>query len=341
MKNTFGSLWLPLQCCDDSGSVQLYITEKAILKLTKCLDAAEFEQLCAEGRLKLPFFSSIKMLRRPSKPSAVQPGSVDILRPQNNENNFDCYIVDAAEQDMQLLPSTISTKLLPMISFSPEGVLPATLAMIRKSEHYSLAVEYVTQNVPEELVKVASKASGGTQFLRPCSRAVVLVVSKQRSHPYTVGATGHKLVTSNVVDLVRSDSAPQSGCKYEIVTFCTLESITDYKLDPPKNVKEQAALISVTGVTDVDPDNAEQPIKGFIADEIELLKPEEANVLKGLWNQKLYYAALAGQIFLAKEIVRLGVQKNIQLRQLNVESWEKVQQDRNFQIIRVPWQQPK
>ena len=300
MKNTFGSLWLPLVCCDDSGSVQLYITEKAILKLTKCLDAAEFEQLCAEGRLKLPFFSSIKMLRRPSKPSAVQPGSVDILRPQNNENNFDCYIVDAAEQDMQLLPSTISTKLLPMISFSPEGVLPATLAMIRKSEHYSLAVEYVTQNVPEELVKVASKASGGTQFLRPCSRAVVLVVSKQRSHPYTVGATGHKLVTSNVVDLVRSDSAPQSGCKYEIVTFCTLESITDYKLDPPKNVKEQAALISVTGVTDVDPDNAEQPIKGFIADEIELLTPEQANALKGLWTQKLYFAALAGQIFSRK-----------------------------------------
>ena len=296
MKNTFGSLWLPLKCCDDSGSVQLYITEKAILKLTKCLDAAEFEQLCAEGRLKLPFFSSIKMLRRPSKPSAIQPGSVDILRPQNNENNFDCYIVDAAEQDMQLLPSTISTKLLPMISFSPDGVLPATLSMIRKSEHYSLAVEYVTQNVPEEFVKVASKASGGTKFLRPCSRVVVLVVSKQRSQPYTVGASGHKLVTSNVVDLIRSDSAPQSGCKYEIVTFCTLDNIMDYKLDPPKNAKEQAALISVTGVTDVDPDNAEQPIKGFVADEIELLKPEEANVLKALWNQKLYYGALAGQI---------------------------------------------
>ena len=296
MKNTFGSLWLPLKCCDDSGSVQLYITEKAILKLTKCLDAAEFEQLCAEGRLKLPFFSSIKILRRPSKPSAVQPGSVEILQPQNNDNNFDCYIVDAAEQDMQLLPSTISTKLLPMISFSPEGVLPATLAMIRKSEHYSLAVEYVTQNVPEEFVKVASKASGGTKFLRPCSRAVVLVVSKQRSQPYTVGASGHKLVTSNVVDLIRSDSAPQSGCKYEIVTFCTLDNIMDYKLDPPKNAKEQAALISVTGVTDVDPDNAEQPIKGFVADEIELLKPEEANVLKALWNQKLYYGALAGQI---------------------------------------------
>ena len=287
---------MPLTCCDDSGIVVLYITEKAILKLTKCVDAAEFDQLCAESRLKVPFFSSIKMLRKPSKPSAVQPGSVELVRPQNSENNFDCYIVDAAEQDMELIPSTISVKLLPMLSFTSDGVLPATLSMIRKSEHYSLAVQYVTQNVPEELVKVASKATAGVTMLRPCSRAIVLIVSKQRSQTLQVGASGHKLVTPNVVDLLRSDSAEQPGCKYEIVTFCTLETVTDFKLDPPRNAKEQAALISVIGVTDVDPDNAEQPIKGFIADAIELLKPEEANALKAMWNQKLYFAALAGQI---------------------------------------------
>ena len=139
----------------------LYITEKAILKLTNCVDAAEFDQLYAEGRLRIPFFSSIKMLRRPSKPSAVQPGGTDILRPQYNENNFDCYIVDAAEQNMTAMPSTISVKLLPMLSTSPDGVLPATFDMIRKSEHYSLAVQYITQNVPAEFVKAASKATAG------------------------------------------------------------------------------------------------------------------------------------------------------------------------------------
>ena len=284
----------------------LYITEKAILKLINCVDAAEFDQLYAEGRLRIPFFSSIKMLRRPSKPSAVQPGGTDILRPQNNENNFDCYIVDATEQNMKEVPSTISVKLLPMLTTSPDSALPATLSMIRKSEHYSLAVQYVTQNVPEEFVKFASKARAGLTMLRACSRVLVLVASCKRSQVLPLGSSGHKLVTPNVVDLLHTDSVEQPGsaphqqCKYEIVTFCTLDNVTDYKLDPPKNAKELAALISVTGVTDVDPDNAEQPIKGFVADEIELLKPEEANVLKALWNQKLYFAALAGQIFSRK-----------------------------------------
>ena len=137
----------------------LYITEKAILKLTNCVDAAEFDQLYAEGRVRVPFFSSIKMLRRPSKPSAEQPGGTD------NEKNFDCYIVDAAEQNMKEMPSTISVKLLPMLTASPDSALPATLSMIRKSEHYSLAVHYITQNVPEELVKFASKPNAGLTML--------------------------------------------------------------------------------------------------------------------------------------------------------------------------------
>ena len=74
IKNQFGNLWLPLTCRDDSGSTVLYITEKAIVKLTNCVDAAEFEQLHAEARLRLPLFASIKIYRRPSKSSAVQPG---------------------------------------------------------------------------------------------------------------------------------------------------------------------------------------------------------------------------------------------------------------------------
>ena len=280
----------------------LYITQTAILKLTNCVDPAEFDQLYAEGRLRFPFFSSIKMLRRPSKPSAGQPGGTESLRPQNNENNFDCYIVDAAEQSVTEMPSTISMKLLPMLITSPDGVLPAALSMIRKSEHYSLAVQYITQSVPEDLVSVASKATPGLTMLRPCSRVVVPVVSYKRSQVFPLGASGHRLVTPGVVDLLHVDSAEQPGsashrqCKYEIVTFCTLDNVTDYKLDPPKTSKEQAALISVTGVMEVDPENAQQPIKGFIADEVQHITSEEANALKAIYGHMMYSAALAGQV---------------------------------------------
>ena len=102
---------------------------------------------------------------------------------------------------------TCSMELLPMLSHSADSVLPATLAMIRKSDHYTMAVQYITQQVPPELSKVASKTMPGVTMLRPCSRAVVLVLSSKRSKVSSAGAGGHKLVTDNVVDFLRTDGA--------------------------------------------------------------------------------------------------------------------------------------
>ena len=75
IRNQFGSLWVPLTSRDDTGTVVLYIIERAIVKLTGVVDAAEFEQLYVEGRLRLPFFAPMKVYRRLGKPSAVQPGA--------------------------------------------------------------------------------------------------------------------------------------------------------------------------------------------------------------------------------------------------------------------------
>ena len=296
-KNQFGHLWLDLTCRDDGGIIVLYITEKAVVKLTNAVDPAEFEQLHAEGRLRLPFFASIKILRRPSNRSAVQPGGLgtNATQPKQNDNGFDCYIVDAAEQNMEDIPSAASISLLPQLIDSADGVLPAMLQMIQKSEHYTMGVQYLTQKVPPELSKVASKATAGVPMVRPCSRAVALVLSTKRSKVLPAGAGGHKLVTPDVVDLLFLGSAaqPDTHQKFELTSFCTLDNVTDFKLDPPKKQKEQAALISVTGVIT---DSAEQPGKGFLVDDILLLTPEQAQALKPMLIKMLYFAALAGQI---------------------------------------------
>ena len=93
-------LWLPLTLRDESGFIVLYITEQAVLKLANVLDAAEFEQLYSEGRLRFPFWASVKIWRRPSKASAAQPGTPQ----KHDKNDFDCFIVDAAEQDVRRPP---------------------------------------------------------------------------------------------------------------------------------------------------------------------------------------------------------------------------------------------
>ena len=219
IKNKFDQLWLELTCRDDAGILVLYITEKAVVKLTNVVDAAEFEQLHAEGRLRIPFFASIKMLRRPSNHSAVQPGGLETNATQRKQNgsDFDCYIVDAAEQDMQEIPSAVSIRLLQKLSHSADSVLAAMLPMIRKSDHYTMGVQYITQKVPPELSKVASKATAGVTMLRPCSRAVALVLSTTRSKVSPAGAGGHKLVTKDVVDLLHTDSAAQPGAQTKYV----------------------------------------------------------------------------------------------------------------------------
>ena len=149
-------LWLPLTFADDSGTIVLYITEQAVLKLANVIDAPEFEQLHSEGRLRFPFWSSVKVWRKRSKPSAVQPGASEPSAAESEGSiftsrllgasepgvaEFDCYIVDAAAQDIHNASSMHSTKLLPMLSNSVDNVLPTTLGMIRKSDHYLLAVQ--------------------------------------------------------------------------------------------------------------------------------------------------------------------------------------------------------
>ena len=284
IKNNDGTrLWLRLTLADESGPIVLHITEQAVIKLANVQDAAEFELLHSEGRLRFPFWASVKVWRRPGKPSSDS----------SNKDCFDCFIVDAAQQDANQTFTIHSTRLLTMLTQSVDGVLPTHLGMLRHSEHYAMAVEYTTQVVPPELTKSASKTVAGVPMMRPCSGAVALVLSFQRSKPEAAGLGGHKLVTDNVIDYADKDE-PAAAKKYTITSYCTLDTITDFKLDPPPRATSRAALISVTGL--LVEDSAEQPIIGLIANDVQHLPLEEADELLPILNKMFWAAAMAGQI---------------------------------------------
>ena len=295
--NDNARIWFPLTLRDETGRIVLYITEQAALKLANVVDADEFEHLHSERRLRIPFYAAVKIMRRPSKPSAAQPAE---LVPGQNENSFDCFIVDAAEQNMREALSLRSLVLLPMLTHSVDNVLPAMLGMIRKSEHYAMAVQYKTQEAPAELSKAASKANTGVAMLRPCTRVVALVRSTKRSKVLDAGGSGNKLVTENVVDLFQPDGDGEQT-QYSLTSFCTLDTVTDFKLDPPRGAKTQAALVNVTGVIDTDTHSAEQPAKSLLVDDVQLLTPAEADALKPVMLKMLYFAALGGQISRKRE----------------------------------------
>ena len=190
------------------------------------------------------------------------------------------------------IPYAISAKLLPMLNHSPGSALPATLQMIRKpgaAVGKPVVVEYIPAPLPLTLAKVAYQT-----MPHPCSQAAVLVVSTQKSSISRTSADGYKIVTDNVVDLLRTDADEECGAaqKYQIISFARLEYLTEFKLDPPRKHKDQAALITVTGVFDADADGAERPVKKFLAEDVQLLTPEEANTLKVMFKKLLYFATL-------------------------------------------------
>ena len=196
------------------------------------------------------------------------------------------------------IPYAISAKLLPMLNHCPGSALPATLQMIRKPGAavgtpymYTkpVVVEYIPPPLPLELAKVAYQT-----MLHPCSQAAVLVVSTQKSSISRTSADGYKVVTDNVVDLLRTEADEECDAspKYQIISFARLDDLMEFKLDPPRKHKDQAALITVTGVFDADADGAERPVKKFLAEDVQLLTPEEANTLKVMFRNLLYFATL-------------------------------------------------
>ena len=181
--------------------------------------------------------------------------------------------------------------------------------MIRKIDHYSMAVEYITQEMPAELSKTASTVTVGIPMLRNCARVIALVQSTKPSKLSDAGTGGHKLVTDNVCDFV-STSSNDAQKHFTVTSFCTLDTVTDFKLNPPGRNKNQVALIVVSGVIATEQDSVEQPVQNLLVDNVLLLTPEQAEALKPKFKQMLCFAALAGQLSKKRELEPWSPEQN-------------------------------
>ena len=100
------------------------------------------------------------------------------------KTHLDLRIVGAAAQDLWDPPTESSVRLLPLLSSeisSTDVVLPAALHMLRKSSHYTLAVESALPPIPETLKACFLDAPAAASVFRPCAQAVALVETSQAS----------------------------------------------------------------------------------------------------------------------------------------------------------------
>ena len=70
---------------------------------------------------------------------------------------------------------------------------------------------------------------------------------------------------------------------FQLTSFCTLENLQDFKLDPPRTQasKKQAALVLISSVLQTS--SAAQPAS-FMVDSVQLLQQTEVNVVKGCFK---------------------------------------------------------
>ena len=92
-------LWFLVTFRDQTQHHSLYITEKAALRLSNHKDTASFMDAHANGTLWFPVVSSLKIVR---KRSEVEPGTAitSSAGQPAYTHEFDCFIVDAGEQDL-------------------------------------------------------------------------------------------------------------------------------------------------------------------------------------------------------------------------------------------------
>ena len=148
------------------------------------------------------------------------------------------------------ISSKASARLLPLLNSdnaSTDIVRPAALHTLRKSPHYTLAVQSTVPPIPESLQPSFVDAPSATTIFSPCTRVLALVESSEASKLQETGAGGFKITTSNVKDLLHDDPDAQA---VQLISFCSLDNLQGFKLDPPRTqaIKKQATLVLISSV---------------------------------------------------------------------------------------------
>ena len=114
-------------------------------------------------------------------------------------------------------------------------------------------------------------------LLRPCNQAFCLVQATAGGEIQKIGDEGFKLITKGVKDALPSSAAQPASDVYTLTAFCTMDTLQDFKLDPPRGSKSQHALIIVSGI--VPGASADEP-PNLIVDSLMLIHRDDVEMVE-------------------------------------------------------------
>ena len=288
-------LWFPVTFRDATMQHTLWIQEKAALQLAGCETAAEFSEKHAAGKLWFPLICSLKIVR---KRNAVKTEDSESAGGYAT-GQYDAIIVEASEQDLKQTPTTSSLALIDMLASRMDAVdvfMPAALHMLRKSELYSMCVQFEPQELPHNL-SLDLNSVPPLNLLRVCNQAFCLVQATSGGEIHKIGREGFKLITTGVKDALTSSAAQPAPGVYTLTAFCTMDTLQDFKLDPPRGSKSQHALIVVSDI--VPGASADEP-PNIIVDSLMLIHRDDVASVQKSMQRMLYYVAAAAEINMRK-----------------------------------------
>ena len=76
------------------------------------------------------------------------------------------------------------------------------------------------------------------------SKYVVAVISSQSKSKLDMFGTGYKVTTSAVTDCANPNGLPSKT--YDVIGYCGMEHLLDFKLDPPRGRQHRVALVLIS-----------------------------------------------------------------------------------------------
>ena len=102
--------------------------------------------------------------------------------------------------------------------------MPAALHMLRKSELYSMCVQFEPQELPHNL-SLDLNSVPPPNLLRVCNQAFCLVQATSGGEIQKIGSEGFKLITRGVKDALTRGAAQLAPGVYTLTAFCTMDSL--------------------------------------------------------------------------------------------------------------------
>ena len=261
---------------DCTGSLDVAIRHKAVCSLAdidiEATQAAteEFDAQFGAETLSWPLLSSVKLLvtLRGSGAPGESQATETFAEPSSKRLRF--LVVEAKEQDLSQMPLvspslTKTLQELTCVSVSGDALLFANLSQLRSNSFGVFQVEY--EAVAARLQSSAATETSEKRRRMACTKALVVVVSKERSAQQSMDESGQtvRLETKHVRDALQPDLPAVT-----LVAYCPKHALKDFILDPPRTgSKSQYALVLLSGLV---MDSGEPR---YIVEQLQLLRESE------------------------------------------------------------------